>query len=175
MRLNFKKISISLCGVWLSVTTVFSCPEDNRTRASASSPGIGQARYELYKIGFERISDAMSDGYYLDAICTIESLLADRLESRLTYLDKSQRGFLTLGTLRDRLSRLENNVELKRISNLAGLWARRRNKIHEVMKINQNNYQSWEEKQAELKSIAEEGFGLLRTYDKALRRVRLSR
>src|SRR3990167_3525749 len=60
-----------------------------RKRAIATSDTtIGSTRYNLYKQAYSRINDATKQGFFLEAITIIESLISDRLESRLTFLKK---------------------------------------------------------------------------------------
>jgi len=149
--------------------------EDQRKRANVGSPGIGQQRYELYKTGFEKIRVAMQQGYFLEAICIIESLLADRMESRLGEFDPSFTGFINLMPLVKQLRRYEKDIYLNYVLNDIAAWSSDRNKIHEIMKLDSNNLQTWDQKQKRLGEIATEGLRLLRNYDNGLRRSRKKR
>ncbi len=53
-----------------------------KARASSQQVDVAEARHQLFKVGCARINDAIEHRYFLEAICLIESLLADRMESR---------------------------------------------------------------------------------------------
>lgn len=56
---------------------------DMKVRAIAKEDNeVGLERYKLYKSAFSRINKAIKEEYYLEAITLVESILADRLESR---------------------------------------------------------------------------------------------
>ncbi|MBK8182926.1 MAG: hypothetical protein IPK63_08495 [Candidatus Competibacteraceae bacterium] len=62
----------------------------NRNRAIATADNnIGITRYQLYKRAYAKINESIKQGFYLEAISIIESLISDRLESRLTFLKGS--------------------------------------------------------------------------------------
>jgi hypothetical protein len=48
--------------------------------------GLGDRRYYRYCAAFDRADRAMQDGYYLEAITLLDSLIFDRLSSRLYHL-----------------------------------------------------------------------------------------
>jgi hypothetical protein len=51
--------------------------------------GLGDRRYYRYCAAFDRADRAMQDGYYLEAITLFDSLIFDRLSSRLHHLSQS--------------------------------------------------------------------------------------
>ena len=58
--------------------------------------GLGDRRYYRYCAAFDRADRAMQDGYYLEAITLLDSLIFDRLSSRLYHL--TQRATKAPGT-----------------------------------------------------------------------------
>ncbi len=109
----------------------------SRERAIAGADAhTGQHRYHLYKAAFERVTHATRDGYYLEAITLIESLLSDRMESRASFLAKENIGFKNLNELTERIRKLETVTEFVDILERVDEWRRRRNKaMHELVKF----------------------------------------
>lgn len=109
-----------------------------RTRAIAM-PGtrVGDARYHLYREAFAHANRAIEERFYLEAITVTESLLADRLESRASYLLKRDFGFKTLENLIRKLSEIETDQTLKDIINKDVVsWKASRNRaLHEMAKL----------------------------------------
>jgi uncharacterized protein (DUF342 family) len=46
----------------------------------------GLVRHELYKVAWERYNEAMSAGFYLEAITLVDSVITDRIEAYTQYL-----------------------------------------------------------------------------------------
>lgn len=140
---------------------------------SPRKPNIGKQRYSLYKNCFSQYNKAMATGYYLEAICLVESLIADRLESFLcAYHDDLNYSGLTLGELCQQITKLKGNQELTKLMALSEqlkLWAKNRNKaIHEMAKIKDNNQEEWILRVAENKATAEKGLNLCREIQKEI-------
>lgn len=139
---------------------------------------IGQQRYELFKSVLSRINQACQDGYYLEAITLIESLISDRLESYLSFIFKKNIGFQNLGTLINHFESKKNQEkidnELKEVVlNDVDDWRKKRNIIlHEMAKIDFNNQLTWEQKCQDLNEIAENGLNIFRKIDKILANLR---
>lgn len=85
-------------------------------------------RGKMYKRAFSHIKHASDAGHYLESIAIIESLISDRLESRLSFLLQKNFGFHTLGASIQIASRVEPDPELRAII-LEGVneWGRKRN------------------------------------------------
>lgn len=139
---------------------------------------IGQQRYELFKSVIGRINQACQDGYYLEAITLIESLISDRLESYLSFVLEDNIGFQNLGTLIDNFRSKKNQEkidnELKEVVlNDIDDWRKKRNMIlHEMAKIDFNNQLTWEQKCQDLDEIAKSGIDIFRKIDKRLANLR---
>jgi hypothetical protein len=148
-----------------------------RKRAnSASDREIGQERYELYKSAFERISAAIAAGYHLEAISIEESLIADRLESHLSYRLGKDFSFKTLGKLIDKIKSHETDPELRKLV-LKDLdqWRKDRNTAaHEMVKIEVGQQMSWEARSQINQTVAETGLDLVRKIDQQTRKLRSS-
>ena len=146
-----------------------------RTRAVAA-PGseIGPVRYELYRQAFSKINAAHRQGFYLEAITLVESLVADRLESRLTYLLEQDVSFKTLGTLIDKAKKHEtdgvlHSIIISRLDN----WRNARNEaLHEMAKLASGDYRTWDDRTKGLIPISKDGVSILRAIDNRYRQLR---
>lgn len=128
----------------------------------------------MYKRAFSRINQANEAGFHLESITIIESLLADRLESRLSFLLEKDFSFRTLGDSIQNISRHEQDPELRGIV-LDGLrpWSRKRNTaLHEMAKMSDADARAWEEKYTGLQEIADEGLSILRQLQDRMRKVK---
>ena len=149
----------------------------SRTRAVASpGTGVGAARYHLYRMAYGRINGAMQDGYYLEAITLIESLVADRLESRLTKVLGTDFSFKTLGALISKARSTEPDSTLRSlIINDLNDWRELRNEaLHAMAKLANGDPSTWEDRMLALVLIAEDGAAVLKAIDnrcKALRKA----
>lgn len=156
--------------------------KEQRTRAIALADNdIGQKRYVLYKNVITRINQACQDGYYLEAITLLESLITDRLESYLTFIKGENVGFENLGklidifkskALADKIDDELRNTVLQDVNE----WRKKRNAVlHEMAKIDFGNQQTWEQKCQELDKIADDGLSIFRKIDKRLTALRRSK
>lgn len=141
----------------------------NHNRMIANSPEKGEFRRQIYKDAIERYNKAIKDEYYLEATTLMESLIADRLESRALFLGK-RASFQTLGRLCDML---KSDSVLSDIIPDIRSWAKSRNAdLHTLAKIEDGNNQSFQEKYNETKTTAMEGIRLFRKIDKTLAQSR---
>lgn len=146
-----------------------------RTRAVAP-PGSQTAkmRSEMYQAAFLRITEATKAGYYLEAITLIESIIADRLESRLTYITGKDVSFQQLGSLITKVRKFETDPILRPLidQNLDN-WRKARNKaLHEMVKIATDDTSTWIDKVVDLLPISKDGLALLRKIDKRIKTIR---
>lgn len=124
---------------------------------------IGTQRYNTYKASINRVKKAIEEEYYLEAITLCESLIADRLESRLNHLtDSDDFSFKTLGCLHDGIRKHETNIELIQLvesrKGRLDIWRDKRNKaLHAIAKIEDGDSREWEGKMKDCKAIAIEG------------------
>lgn len=132
-------------------------------RAIANNKKVGQQRYRTYKAAIDRIKISIEKGFYLEAISLCESLITDRLESRLNYLTKSDNyAFETLGKLQIEIRNKETNQELIKMmipnSGDFDIWRNKRNQaLHAMAKIADGDKREWENKLEECKTIALKG------------------
>ena len=135
---------------------------------------VGKHRREIYKSAFKRIKKANEDGYYLEAITLIESLITDRLESRLSYLDGKDFSFKTIGKLIKKTNQIETDSELKiLIETDLYEWSDDRNKsLHEMAKIAEDDFSTWDDRYLKLKNISTKGLTLLRKIDRQCEKLK---
>lgn len=139
-----------------------------RRRAQAEEPegAVGTLRYDLYVKANERIVEAIDAGYFLEAICLVESFVSDRLESRVSYLSGSDFGFQTLGRLIQESRRTEDDeVLVDELLPALDDWRRRRNTAaHELVKIEacDGKRESWSERLARCRTVAVDGHALMK-------------
>jgi len=135
-----------------------------RDRLLVKTREEGSLRYELYKSAFERINESIEKGFYLEAIALIESLIADRLESRALFLNDLDASFKTLGQLNKKIQKLETDSTLQQLVSVKAekWWEKRNHALHEAVKIEAGDTRDWLSRQAEFKNAAQEGQVLLK-------------
>ena len=138
---------------------------------------VGQARQELYKKTMARIENAMSDGYALEAVALLESVIADRLESRLAFIHENaenKRTYSTIGRLHGQLTTQEpiEPPDAIELYNAIKSWADDRNKaLHRFAKHAENCDLTWDQKYENASATAELGRKLFRDLDNMIRRL----
>lgn len=77
----------------------------SKVRAINSGPRSpeAQSRYQLYRQCNAQIKHAMSQGFYLEAISLIETIIADRLESRIAHVNGQDDIYRKFGTISELL------------------------------------------------------------------------
>ena len=70
----------------------------------------GIERHEIIKSAMSRFNTAIEHSFFLEATALIESLICDRLESRIAELTHKSIEFGTLGDLLKELNKIENDV-----------------------------------------------------------------
>ncbi len=150
-------------------------PIEKRTRAIAH-PGSQNAkmRAEMYRAAYTRINEATKAGYHLEAITIIESIVTDRLESRLTHVTGKDFSFQTLGSLITKARQVETDPTLLQlIDRDLNNWRKSRNKaLHEMAKIATDDATSWTDRVVGLVPISKDGLTLLRKIDRQIRTLR---
>jgi hypothetical protein len=152
-----------------------SASAKKRTRARAvTGTSVGRLRYNLYKEAYARITEASKKGFYLEAIAIIESLIADRLESRLTFLKKGDLSFKALGPLIAEIGRRETDEKLKQlVLHDVDMWRESRNNaMHEMVKIADGEFPTWEGRVRAMGLVASKGLACLRAVDKRFKELR---
>jgi hypothetical protein len=135
-------------------------------------PGID--RYEIIKSALSRFNTAFGHSFFLEATALIESLICDRLESRIGELTQNPVEFGTLGDLLKKLNSIETEVELKNIMNkILYQWAGKRNiVIHQAAKIELGKKKDWNGYLRLSESTAKEGRKAFDYYNKQLQKLR---
>ncbi len=147
----------------------------DKTRDNIGTPGVAKNRFEILKEVIARYNKSMKEGYYLEAITLCESLICDRLESRIGELTRRDPPFGMLGPLCTQLQKgLETDAALITIyDNINTLWREKRNKaIHQSAKISKAQPKVWSDFLNDAKKAAKEGMKFFRALDKELKRVR---
>jgi len=134
----------------------------------------GKERYEIIRAAISRFNDAIKQGYYLEATALMESLISDRLESRLGELKKRHVTFDTIGNLTSKLNKVESDPILKEIMNKGfNQWCGQRNIcIHQAAKIELSKKKDWLIFLKQSEDTAKEGRKLFNAYNTRLNKVR---
>jgi hypothetical protein len=144
-----------------------------KTRASILDiPRID--RCDIIKSAISRFNIAIEHFFFLEATALIESLICDRLESRIGELTHKSVEFGTLGDLLKKLNIIETDVELKNImNNVLYQWAGKRNiVIHQAAKIELGKKKDWNDYLRLAESTAKEGRKAFDNYNKQLQKIR---
>jgi hypothetical protein len=134
----------------------------------------GTDRYSIIKSVMSRFNTAVEHSFYLEATALIESLICDRLESRIGELTLAPVKFGTLGDLLKKLNSIENDEELKYIMNhLLYQWAGKRNLVvHQAAKIELGKKKDWNDFLKIAEKTANEGKRIFSKYNKQLEKNR---
>jgi hypothetical protein len=134
----------------------------------------GMLKYFIIKNSLDRFKQSINDGYFLEATSLIESLICDRLESRLGELTKSSVEFDTIANLVNKLCLIETDEKLLFISdNDIKNWSRNRNVvIHQSAKIEYGKNKDWNDFIKMAKKTALEGKAIFNRYNTQLKKLR---
>lgn len=125
-------------------------------------------------MAISRFNTAIEHSFFLEATALIESLICDRLESRIGELTDKSVEFGTLGDLLKKLNTIESDVELKYImNNILYKWAGKRNVVvHQAAKIELGKKKDWNEYLRLAKLTAIEGRKAFDNYNNQLNKFR---
>ena len=133
-------------------------------------PDVGQKRYQLYKDSIEQFQKALSEGYFLECITLMESLIKDRLESiynEIKHLDDTSK--IPLANISDILDDL-NEKELK---DQLKEWTKKRNSaIHAMAKLQECAGLTFTDRYVSLRDIAIKGNELFKAIDSVIKKYR---
>lgn len=143
---------------------------------------VGRARYELYRGAHRRLKQALSSGFWIEAIALCESMISDRLESRISHLNNHEseaRRHQVLGGLVNRLKSTEKKrgyAALHALYEEVRLWNAERNRaIHHAVKISDGEaFRKWDERYSELEETARTGSLLVQRLSDELKRIKLA-
>lgn len=144
-------------------------------RKTIKDEGVGKARHDTYQGVLAQYSKAMKEGFYLEAITLIESIIADRLESITNQLsDTNEYSYGTLGYLITGVRKLEISSKMSSIVDDIDEWRKSRNAaLHEMAKFDREDFEKpFDVRYAEFKQDAENGITLFRELDKEIRNYR---
>ncbi len=129
-----------------------------------SGAGYGTLRLRLFENARQHIEKSIAEGYHCEAIAIIESVITDRLESRLSYLKQTNIGFRTLGSAISELKGCEEDSVIKAMLCALDNWREKRNSaLHELVKIEEGQpILQWDQRIQSLSSSAGEGYYLLK-------------
>lgn len=150
--------------------------KEARNRPSKDQPNVGNGRREIIKAAIDQFDKAFKDGYYIECISLIESLIADRLESLSNQLHNSNYSdYQPLGTTIFDIFKAKGKLDsdLIDIIDRINIWKDKRNEaIHEMGKLLPDLAKTFDKRYGNLKEYAKEGKKLFRDLDKAIRRWR---
>jgi len=125
----------------------------------------GTMRRELQEKARDQIEQSICEGYYCEAVAIIESVVSDRLESRLAFLkNQPGLGFMTLYDLVRELRCLESDPEMASIIEDVDAWRVRRNRaLHELVKVQADvPCKTWDHRKRQVAATATEGYEMLK-------------
>lgn len=134
----------------------------------------GLEKYEIIKAAISRYNTAIEHSFFLEATAIIESLISDRLESRLGELKKEPISFNTIGNLLNALRKIETDPVLKEIMNKQiNNWCADRNTvIHQAAKIELGKKKDWKDFLKQAEKTAKNGRKIFDEYNKQLKKLR---
>ncbi len=150
-------------------------PKSPRAINRGPQSDTAQNRRNLYQNALKKVAAALNDGYAVEAVTLVESMIADRLEARRANIhsqDRKKRMFSNLGPLVDELcgEKAGESDSSKKLYKEVANWADERNKaIHELVKLPENSEQKWDDKYAEAQTTAEKGLDLFRRLDSKIK------
>lgn len=127
-----------------------------------SGDGYGTMRRNLFESARMHIEGAIEQGYYCEAIAICESVISDRLESRLSFLKKEPVAFGTLARLCKEIKKHEEEGGIRDILPKVNLWRESRNRaLHEMVKVYaQQTDQTWALRMKAIRQVAHDGYRL---------------
>lgn len=133
-------------------------------------PQVGKDRYQLYKASIDQYQKALKDGYFLECITLMESLIKDRLESIHNEIHNKDNGIdLTLCGISEILVVLNEATLKTRLD----IWRKDRNvALHAMAKLQECSGVTFEERYKSLYDIAEKGYELFKAIDSVIRKYR---
>ena len=142
-------------------------------KRAVNIPGneVGKQRYDIYRYATVWVETALRQGYNLEAITLIESLISDRLESRLSQLLGQDFSYKTLGGLIITIKDKETDEKLRAlVLNDLDPWRNDRNSaMHEMVKLADGDTKTWQDRMDALVPVANRGYEI---YRKIATRVR---
>ena len=138
---------------------------------------VAQTRRSLYQNALGKVSAALNDGYAIEAVTLLESMIADRLEARRAKIHSQKlekRKSPLLIPLIDELcgNNAGESDTAKELYEEVRTWTEARNTaIHQMVKLPENSVKRWDEKYAEARITAESGLDLFRRLDTKIKEL----
>lgn len=136
-----------------------------RQRARYSTD-VGRTRGEVYRMALDRANLAYKEGFFLETIALVESLIADRLESIISLFDGQPARFGTVGgaarELKKRLAAIDGADDLLLLDAVTAWSSDRARWIHEFAKVSAEGDLDWSQRLEDAQRVAEKGLDLLK-------------
>lgn len=143
----------------------------NRTRVIADNADKGHKRYRIYQSVIDRYLKAKEQGFYLEAITLMESIITDRLESALIYRGElsQDKAFITLDRCLNKLK--GKGIISEALFERIEIWKDERNHaLHEMAKIEEGDESSFEQRYSEQERVANDGYEIFKSLKKERKR-----
>ena len=141
---------------------------------------IGKLRNEYIAGSMEKIKVAKENGLFIEQIAIYESLIADRIEARIGWLQRKQSNYLTLKSLGAACMEIKTkekkaNKELFSLYDRAAAWYEtRHHPIHACCKITiESEHVPFAIKYSEYQQIALEGAKVFKALSGAIKKVQM--
>jgi hypothetical protein len=140
------------------------------------SPEVRAARAELIGMAIVQTKKAIENGFYLEAIALLESLMADRIESILLRVQGEPPKLLTVSQGIKDLKSVGGQLVDEAVLEEIKVWSRGRSKwIHEFIKISDSEELPWEVRVQSAKEVAISGLALFNRLNASTKRFNRSR
>lgn len=132
------------------------------------TPEVGMARHELYKGAMKQLKNALEKEFYIEAVALCESVISDRLEARISFLNNHSIESRKQRSLRALLKYLRSTDSPKQFPKLSELykeiedWRHQRNgAIHNAVKLTDGDvFETWNERYLKIEDAAITGHKL---------------
>lgn len=134
----------------------------------------GKEKAEMMRRAISQYNLALKNGFFLEATTLMESLICNRLESRLTELTNREVKMDVLGSLCTNVIKSgEKDNELLKIIDEIIIWKDQRNEVlHEAAKIGKGQKKTWEKYLVFAEETAEEGREIYDRFNRRLQKIR---
>ena len=147
-----------------------------KERALRQEPNdeVGMNKYELISTAYNRVKNCKEEGYYLEAITILESLIGDRMEAILSDTEGVHIGFQTLERLIKIAKRSEVVEEemMQMVINELTPWKDKRNQaLHEMVKLQADELHDWNSRYDSFNLAIDEGLEIFKQLNKFRKRI----
>ena len=133
-------------------------------------PQVGHDRYQLYKASIDQYQKALKDGYFLECITLMESLIKDRLESMYNEIYGADKAS---GLKFQKNAEILTTLDADALKSDLDVWRKNRNEaIHAMAKLQEHSGVTFEVRYISMRAIAEKGYELFKAIDSAIRKYR---